>query len=406
MFENGGGLDEIGETVDRCRKAALVDVGLASNDELRDLVGLAEAGRAALDALEGHALAELEARDACDQDLGLCTAGWLKWHLQLSHREAATRVKVANKLRRELPDVDIALGEGRIGFEHAKVLAAAANPRVTEAIAAVQEQLVDAATRAPFDGWAREVRGLVELVDQDGGHDAADDLGRNHLHADDVGGTTVVRGELVGECALVVRQALEAMTDQLFHRYQRDHEACPELVVPPRSVLRAFALAELCRLGLVENASGSGPVVDVTVVVDGSTGEVTTPDGECVDPRTCGHLLCDPVVHALWRDGPSVPLDLKREVRFATKHQRRVLAVRDGGCVFPGCGCPPSWCDAHHIVEWDAGGDTDIANMALLCRHHHGVVHRNGWTMTADADGGFAFTTSAGRMLHRRCRDG
>jgi hypothetical protein len=392
-------VQQIGETVDRCRKAALVDVSLASNDELRDLVGLAEAGRSALDALEGHALAELEARDGCDQDLGLCTAGWLKWHLHLSHREAATRVKVANKLRGQLPDVDAALGEGSISFEHAKVLAAAANPRVAEAIAAVQQHLVEAAQHSPFEIWRREVAGLVELVDQDGGHDPYEDLCRNRLHVNRVGDTTSLRGELVGDTALVVEQALEAMTDQLARRYQRDHEACPELVVPPRSVLRALALAELVRQGLAETASSTGPVVDVTVVVDGSTGEVTTPDGDRVGPRTCGHLLCDPVLHALWRDGPSVLLDLKREVRFATRHQRRALAVRDGGCVFPGCGCPPLWCDAHHIVEWEHGGDTDLHDLVLLCRHHHGVTHRTGWTMTADPDGGFTWTTPAGRIL-------
>jgi hypothetical protein len=400
MFESGGLLEEIGETVDRCRKAALADVALASNDELRELVGLVEAGRSALDALEGHCLAELDARDACDLDLGLPTISWLTWHRRVPRREAALRVKVANTLRRELCEVDAALGEGRISFEHARVLADAANPRVADAIASVQAHLVEAAEHAPFEIWRREVRGLVELLDQDGGHDPHEDLCRNRLHLDNVQDTTVVRGELFGETALVVHQALEAMTDTLFRRYRRDHEACPDLVIPPRSVLRALALAELVRRGLATDPSTStGPVADVTVVVDGSTGETTTPDGERVDPRTCGHLLCDPVLHALWRDGPSQPLDLKRSVRFATPHQRRVLAVRDGGCRFPGCAARASWCDAHHIIWWEHDGDTDIANLVLLCRHHHGVTHRTGWTLTADTDGGFTWTTPTGRTL-------
>ena len=28
------------------------------------------------------------------------------------------------------------------------------------------------------------------------------------------------------------------------------------------------------------------------------------------------------------------------------------------------------------------GGPTTIDNLALLCRHHHGVIHRTGWQMT------------------------
>jgi hypothetical protein len=400
MFESGGALEEIGETVDRCRKTALIEVGLASNDELRAVVLDLETARAAIDAAQGRCLAELEARDACDIDLGLSTAGWLTWHGCVPRALAATRVKVAKKLHADLDGVGAALGEGSILFEHARVLADAANPRVADAITAVQDHLVEAAQHSPFEIWRRDVAGLVELADQDGGHDPHEDLCRNRLHMNRVGDTTAVRGDLVGETALVVEQAVEAMTDQLLRRYQRDHEACPDLVVPPRSVLRALALAELVRQGLAETASSTGPVVDVTVVVDGASGEVTTPDGNHVDPQTCRHLLCDPVLHALWRDGPSEPLDLKREVRFATKHQRRVLAVRDGGCVFPGCGCPPSWCDAHHIVRWEHDGLTDLHNLVLLCRHHHGVTHRKGWSMTVDPDGGHTWITPTGRTLH------
>ena len=82
-----------------------------------------------------------------------------------------------------------------------------------------------------------------------------------------------------------------------------------------------------------------------------------------------------------------------------------MLAIRDRGCVFPGCGAPPSWCDAHHIVDWDHHGDTDLSNLVLLCRHHHGVTHRHGWTLTADPDGDLTWTTPTGRTLHSRKPD-
>jgi hypothetical protein len=102
---------------------------------------------------------------------------------------------------------------------------------------------------------------------------------------------------------------------------------------------------------------------------------------------------------ALVVDSLGVPLDLGRSVRFAARDQRRALAARDGGCVFPGCGAPASWTDAHHVVRFSDGGSTDLSNLASLCRHHHGVVHRRGWSMAATEGQRFTFTTPRGLVL-------
>jgi len=56
------------------------------------------------------------------------------------------------------------------------------------------------------------------------------------------------------------------------------------------------------------------------------------------------------------------------------------LAVRDGGCRFPGCDRPVSWCEAHHVVPWADGGATALSNLVLLCwRHHHDFAHHPKW---------------------------
>ena len=74
------------------------------------------------------------------------------------------------------------------------------------------------------------------------------------------------------------------------------------------------------------------------------------------------------------------PLNLGRERRLFSRAQRLALAARDGGCRWPGCERPPSWCEAHHINHWHRdGGKTDIADGILLCRHHHLLTHNNGW---------------------------
>lgn len=94
------------------------------------------------------------------------------------------------------------------------------------------------------------------------------------------------------------------------------------------------------------------------------------------------HICEAGVVPVLFdRDGQVV--NVGREQRRFTRRQRIGLAARDGGCRFLGCDRPPSWCEAHHIDEWHRDhGRTDIADGMLLCRHHHLLVHNNGWKIT------------------------
>jgi len=90
---------------------------------------------------------------------------------------------------------------------------------------------------------------------------------------------------------------------------------------------------------------------------------------------------------------------LGRNERFASPKQRRAALIRDGGCTFPGCDRPVGWLDIHHVLDWDHDGPTDIANLAALCRSHHGVTHRKGWTMTATTDGWFWWQTPSGHTF-------
>ena len=59
--------------------------------------------------------------------------------------------------------------------------------------------------------------------------------------------------------------------------------------------------------------------------------------------------------------------------------------ARGGRDPRPGCGRPPHWCDAHHVKHWADGGATALLNLALLCQHHHTVVHQHDLTATVTA---------------------
>lgn len=62
-------------------------------------------------------------------------------------------------------------------------------------------------------------------------------------------------------------------------------------------------------------------------------------------------------------DNAGQPLNLGRDRRLFSRAQRLALAARDGGCRWPGCERPPSWCEAHHIDHWHRdGGRTDVAD--------------------------------------------
>ncbi len=66
--------------------------------------------------------------------------------------------------------------------------------------------------------------------------------------------------------------------------------------------------------------------------------------------------------------------DCGRTQRTAPPALRRLLALRDGGCVHPHCNVPPPLCEGHHVRSWSNGGRTDLGNMVLLCHHHHYLV--------------------------------
>lgn len=98
-----------------------------------------------------------------------------------------------------------------------------------------------------------------------------------------------------------------------------------------------------------------------------------------VSVETATRIACDSAILPIVFDGGQ-PLKLGRDQRLYTSHQRIAIAARDGGCLVVSCDRAPDMCEVHHINEWlrDAGC-TDVEDGILLCRHHHMLVHNNGW---------------------------
>lgn len=182
---------------------------------------------------------------------------------------------------------------------------------------------------------------------------------------------------------------------------EQEWAATADLISDPRSddQLAADALADIIRLavdadtGTVFGEHRPGVQVVVTAaelasgigsaLIEGAPEPITI---DSAQRRACADGLLGVLFSELGQ-----PLDVGRAQRLFTSRQRIALAVRDGGCRFPGCERPPSCCEAHHVKHWHRDhGPTDVENGILLCRHHHLLVHNNGWELHrggADHDG-------------------
>jgi hypothetical protein len=107
---------------------------------------------------------------------------------------------------------------------------------------------------------------------------------------------------------------------------------------------------------------------------------------EPIPASTVAQLRChSPIAATVFGDRGEVLYHGKTK-RLFTPAQNRALAARDGGCVWPSCDRPPSFCETHHADEWASDdyppGRTDIDNGVLLCHFHHSHLHKAAWKLT------------------------
>ncbi|RKW70488.1 HNH endonuclease signature motif containing protein [Galactobacter caseinivorans] len=121
-------------------------------------------------------------------------------------------------------------------------------------------------------------------------------------------------------------------------------------------------------------ALGTMTGIDPQTLVDERFARVARSDA-AVPVSQVMSMLCSADVQFMLTDEAGLPLKLGRARRHFSVHQRRALMVRDRHCKAPGCGAPPGWCEAHHVIPWQQGGPTDVEHAVLLCNFHHHEVH-------------------------------
>ena len=393
--------------------------------------------RRLLDRLEGQWLRELagvDGRGAAGAEAdtqALSTTSWLRNQLRMGAGAARQAVRTARALfRGPLQATAQALAAGEVSPAHAAVLAHGSGDLPVATTAEAEPVLLEAARRLDPRRLRRVVNHLRYVADPD----AAEQEQQRRFDRRGVWlaptweGMVALGGLLDPEAGQTLLAALEPLA--------RPTSADDERLGSQRN---ADALAELARrsleAGSLPRTGGVRPQLLVTVDLATLLGHDGMPGGELGWAGSLGgeaarRLACDgamtrvlvtrhPHDHQQHVSGgltsrlqaamrllpvalggpPTQPLEVGRTTRSVSPAQRNALTVRDGGCVFPGCDRPQSWCEAHHLRHWLHGGPTDLDNLALLCWTHHRAVHEGGWRLGRDPDGRLTATPP-----HRRHR--
>ncbi|HJP74989.1 MAG TPA: DUF222 domain-containing protein [Pseudonocardiaceae bacterium] len=313
---------------------------------------------------------------------------------RVAHRDLA-RIPITEARHREVhldliqhsPVTRDALEAGHLGPDHldviGKMLDAIPSHIALERRVAAEEMLVEHAQTLDSRGLKHVAQQILAWLDQDGPEPLADpDPPVNELHiSTHRDGHVAFTGRLGPEHGALLVGLLSPLAKPGAGDGTRDLRGVGER--------HGDAFAELLRLTANAAAApidgGERPHLTLTM----SLGELREQVGHAhlnglgdlgsLTARQVRRLACDAKVIPLVLDSDSQPLDVGRGKRTAPAGIRRGLAWRDGGCSFPTCDRRSEWCDAHHVVSWLDGGPTSLANMTLLCRRHHTLIHHSDW---------------------------
>ena len=354
-----------------------------------DLMEEAAAASRQLAALSGRIVllaAELERREAWRDEGATSIEAWLSERCAVSPATARAWAHVGNRLF-DLPRLAGGLCDGAVSFDQVRAVVDAARPDNEAALVAHASecsvrQLAEVAkaaapTRASTSSPARE-------------HE------NRSVRFNDACRT--VTAQLPAETYAEVRGGLEMRAKQIpsdgeTRWDQRLADVLVSLVRTPRST---------------DEPSAQSPYVVVAhVPLRTLTDEDSELAGELeqrglIDAVVARRLACHATVVVALDDDVGHTMYEGRARRDPTPTQRRELWRRDRHCRFPGC-TNAIFVNPHHLRWWKRDrGKTDLDNLALLCEHHHHLVHSRAWRLEGDASGELSFVGPSGRVMTSR----
>jgi hypothetical protein len=336
-----------------------------------------------------------------------------------SARECKARLDLGGKLRGAVllgggegpapfPLVARVLGEGVLGVEAASaivkqcsVLADRGCP--ADIVALAEETLVDQtlSCRLTADETLRAAIHLREVLDPDGAEPRDEVLQMQRSLTIALAPDGMYRGKiaLAPEQGGVWMASIQAMqSPRVTGPRFLDEDECVAQMVTADTRTQAQKNADTVT-ELIARAAGADDMPRINGAIATVNVHMTLDDLEKgrgvgwidgidqpIPASTVAQLRCSsPITATLFGDKGEILYHGKAK-RLFTASQNRALAARDGGCVWPSCDRPPSFCETHHANEWVSDdhppGRTDIDNGVLLCHFHHSHLHKTPWKLT------------------------
>ena len=330
--------------------------------------------------------------------------------LRLSPTSAQSRIDVARVLVGHLPNTISALSTGEISVAHATVIAretatAIRNGLSEESIFRVEQTaLAHAEFHTPGQVASKVKTTIAKLAPEEFEEvaDRARDARRVSCYPEADGMATVI-AILPAEDAQTVMKSIEAFI------LRRNSEDAPEWSILSADMKRADALTYIASQALSSLADEVQPhrrPITISVAIDLATlmGLAENPGqlaGYGAIPASVARRLA---ADGNWQRFVSDPttgnlLDFGREKYTPPQELIDYLLVRDRVCRFPGCRRTGQSSDIDHAQSWETGGETNPANLGLLCRRHHRMKTHGGWSLESNPDGSCLWKSPQGKTF-------
>lgn len=289
-------------------------------------------------------------------------AHWLADLLDIELSTAREQVRVARTLR-ELPATAAAVEAGVLSYAKARAITRVAR-------AETERELLDVAHNAPAGALARRLANWQTVHEP---HRLSEQqwAGRACTYRQEADGSVTVSLRLPPEVAARVRAALDA--EAMRPPSGGESGPAPTTLVQRRADVAAERLCTRAPAGASSPTRSVAGPRPVEIVVHRRL-EHAEVDGVVLAPATAARLGCDAAVRVMTHHGDGSPADVGRRHRLVTARLRRLVTERDRHCTHPGC-TSADFLEVHHVIPWEQGGPTDLANLSLLCGFHHRRRH-------------------------------
>ncbi len=346
--------------------------------------------------------AELDRREAWREEGATSLEAWLSERCAVSSATARAWAHVGTRLI-DLPKLAEGLCDGSVTFDQVRAVVDLARPENEGA-------LVARASECSVRQLAEAANAAAPIVPASSSSSAREHETRSVRFNDEC---RTMTAQLPAEAYAEVRAGLEATARSVPSDGETrwDQRLADALVATVRAGGRQPKRRPSPPRGSSADKEPSGDEVNLSpylVVAHVPLRTLTDEDSELagelehrglIDAVVVRRLACDATLVVALDDDVGRTMYEGRTRRDPTPTQRRELWRRDRHCRFPGCK-NATFVNPHHLRWWKRDrGKTDLDNLALLCEHHHALVHSKAWKLEGDANGELSFVGPSGRVM-------